>query len=195
MDFQRCTYSSSIPGTDDSPLRLALNDLVCATKQRTTQLLSVVFGSFKISRCRRWYDVIAWYTYTLPSLTSGRARHRPHCRTRSACTIGALHVPRSSRPRRAERTRRALSRGERERSTPTPVKCRVSRGGGAKGFVSLEAFVCFVLFCFGSFSVRFGLVWFGLVWFGLLFETFYCRLVWCECGARGKVGKRRDILK
>ena len=178
MDFQRYTYSSNIPGTDDSPLRLALNDLVCATKQRTTQLLSVVFGSFKISRCRRWYDVIAWYTYTLPSLTSGRARHRPHCRTRSACTIEALHVPRSIRPRRAERTRRALSRGERERSTPTPVEWRVARGSGAKGFVSLEAFV-----------------WFGLVWFGLLFETFYCRLVWCECGARGKVGKRRDILK
>ena len=59
----------------------------------------------------------------------------------------------------------------------------MSRGGGAKGFVSLEAFVCFVLFCFGSFSVRFGLVWFGLVWFGLLFEIFQCRL----CTARTRI--------
>ena len=74
--------------------------------------------------------------------------------------------------------------------------------------VSCHSRRSFVLFCFGLVRFGFGLVWFGWVGFGLVWFAVRDRLctafvspagarqlVWCECGARGKVGKRRDILK
>ena len=168
MDFQRYTCGSSIPGTgtDYSPLRLALDDSICATKHPTTQILYVVFGFIKISRCLRWYDIIAWYI--IPSLPSPPGadgtddtavpvvpvpskRFMSHAPTALAepKELGAHYLVASERE-----VLRLLSSVECREVVVQRVLCHSRRS--------------FVLFCFVLVRFRLGLVWFGLVWFGLV---------------------------